>query len=190
MIPKILLFDICFQSVETASDYIFCVATIMAGHPWIGAAMIAPSLIILVYNVFKWISTNLLSKCEKFMIFMIPFLSPYLHLKLCISWLIESESEWRKKYDAIKQEYGNVDPFLKSIPSMFLKYSIFSILLVRDSGGANQNEAKSFCTIFQPYLEKMSAIKRKLVAGEGLMNPVLQKSLKYLERVNMASATK
>lgn len=120
----------------------------MTGHPWIGTVMIAPSIIILIYNIFKWISTNLLSKCEKSMIVGIPFLSPYLHLKLCKSWFIESESEWRKKYDAIKQEYGNVDPFLKSIPSMFLKYSIFSILLVRDSGGANINEAKSFCTIF------------------------------------------
>ena len=155
-IPILVIFEIIIPWIEIVADYMFCAETIIAGHPWIGSIMMGPNILVLIYNLWKWFTTNLLSKCEKCMIFFIPFFSPYLHLKIFLKsiWKCAPVSEWTRKHNEIKEEFGNVEPFLKTIPSLYLKYCIFAILLVRDSGGANQNHAQSFCTMFSTIFEK------------------------------------
>ena len=97
VIPKLLVFDIILPSTENFLDYMFCVETIVAGHPWSGGVLMVPSLIILLFNAYKWITTKVLSEFENIMIFLIPFLSPYLHGKLFLSWFTEpDESKWKK----------------------------------------------------------------------------------------------
>jgi len=150
LIARLVIFDIIIACSETVLDYLLCGETISAGHPMIGSLMIVFNLVILLYYLCNWITTDRLSTKEKVaFFFLIPFFSPYLHLKILIDYLKgKEESNWTKKYYETKQYFGNVDSFLKSIPSMFLKYGIYAVLLTRDSGGANLNHANSICTMF------------------------------------------
>jgi len=150
LIGRRVIFDIIIPCSETVLDYLFCGETISAGHPMIGAIMLIFNLVVLLYYLCNWIATDRMSKKEKFgFFFFIPFFSPYLHLKVFIDYLKrEDEDEWTEKYNEIKQHFGNVDSFLKSIPSMFLKYGVYTVLVTRDSGGANLNHVNSICTMF------------------------------------------
>ena len=131
-----IIFDVVLPTVDTFSDINFAVSAFSTENYGIGAMILSPVLINLLFNIYLWKSTSFDHANEKrysWIFVVLNFWPQYQVVKL-ISWIYTNpeNSEWKQLQQKIRMQLSFIEPFVEAVPQYFIALCVYTMILTRN----------------------------------------------------------
>jgi hypothetical protein len=138
------ILDVILPTTDTFSDINFAISAFSTKNYQIGAMLITPVILNLLFNLYLWKTTDFDTQDEKRYTWIIVILSlwpQYQMLKLLVAICKnKSETTWKQKERRIKLEISYIEPFIEAIPQYFISLGVYTMMVSRtNEGSANIN---------------------------------------------------
>ena len=147
-----IVFDILLPTTDVIGDVIFSIEALLKSHMLIGFVMLIFVILSVICEVYKWIKTDFDTEKEKKITWLLALLHlwpQYQSCKLIWSILRGTRTDlWEKQHEKIKSQLSCIAPLIESLPQFFVELSIYTMLVTRDSGGANQGYGQRWSTFY------------------------------------------
>ena len=127
------ILDILVPTVDVFGDINFAYQAFSTQYYGVGCLMMFPVLLSIIFNSYKWFSTNFDTDKEKRYTWLLVILCmwpQYQVIKLLLS-IFHGKSKviWNAMQVKIKTQLSFIEPFVEAIPELFISVSVFSLLV-------------------------------------------------------------
>ena len=129
------IMDILIPSSDVITDFIFAIKAFSTQNYYIGCLMMFPMLISMVFNFYKWVSTDFDTEKEKrytWVLVVLCIWPQYQVIKLLLTIFRGTpKSIWKPMQNRYRKELSYIEPFIEAIPQFFTSMCIFALLAGR-----------------------------------------------------------
>ena len=129
------IMDILIPSSDVIGDFIFAFSAFSTQNYCIGCLMMFPMLISMVFNFYKWVSTDFDTEKEKrytWVLVVLCIWPQYQVIKLLLTiFRGTSKSIWKPMQNRYRKELSYIEPFIEAIPQFFTSMCVFALLAGR-----------------------------------------------------------
>ena len=127
------ILDILVPTVDVFGDINFAYQAFSTQYYGVGCMMMFPVLLSIIFNFYKWFSTDFDTDKEKRYTWLLVILCmwpQYQVIKLLLS-ICHGKSKviWNAMQVKIKTQLSFIEPFVEAIPELFISVSVFSLLV-------------------------------------------------------------
>ena len=127
-----IVLDILLPTSDLSGDVNFAISAFASENYGIGCLMVFPVLLNMIFNSYKWVSTDYDSKKEKRFTWILVVLSLWPQYQVVKLLLVifrgKSRDVWQPMQNKIKWELSYIEPFFEAIPQFFMSMCVFGLL--------------------------------------------------------------